>query len=129
MLVDWRRQKIPLIELYGMWEWLPATSAVKTRLAGIVDDRRWSDGEWMQAAQTTYLQTLLQVAWVGFRLTGDVPTFSPVRTPRTREDVAAERLAAAAAAEAERVQAARMDYLRTLRPPPGTHNLRPTLGR
>lgn len=110
-----------------MWEWLPPTSAVKTRLAGFVDDSRWGDAEWMQAAQTTYLQTLLQIAWVGFRLVGDAPQFAPVRTPRTREDVIAERLKAAEEAEAARVHDVRMDYLRTLRPPPGTHNLRPTI--
>lgn len=129
MLTDWRRQRIPLIELYGMWDWLPPTSAVKTRLAGVVDDRRWGDTEWMQAAQTTHLQTLLQAAWVGFRIPGDVPEFSPVPTPRTREDAAAERREAAATVEADRVHGARMDYLRAFRPPPGgSFDLRPKPG-
>ncbi|MER6809991.1 hypothetical protein ABT299_11980 [Spirillospora sp. NPDC000708] len=122
--MEWRQQKIPLIELYGMWTWLPPTSAVKTRLAGVVDDRRWGDMEMLQATQTTYLQTLLKIAWVGFRLPDDLPTFPPVKMPRTRADVAAERLKAREDAEAERMQAARMDYLRQMRPPPGAHNLR-----
>ncbi|MBO2459821.1 hypothetical protein [Actinomadura violacea] len=116
--MEWRRGRIPLIELYGLWEWLPSTSATKTAMAGVVDDRRWGDTEWLLAAQVTHLRTLLQVAWAGFRLPGDTPTFEPVRAPRTAADVAADRKKAREKAEADRLQAARMAYLRTLRPPP-----------
>ncbi|WP_242890804.1 hypothetical protein [Actinomadura litoris] len=121
-MTQWRQQKIPLIELYGMWTWLPSTSAVKTRLAGVVDDRRWGEMEMLLAAQTTYLQALLKIVWVGFRLP-DLPTLAPVATPRTRADVAAERLKAQADAENDKVHTARLDHLRQLRPPPVAHNL------
>jgi hypothetical protein len=85
-------------------------------MAGVVDDRRWGDTEWLLAAQVTHLRTLLQVAWVGFRLPGDAPTFQPVRTPRSAADVAADRKKAREQAEADQLQVARMAYLRKFRP-------------
>ena len=35
----------------------------------------------MRAANLTYLQTLVKVAWVGHRLKGKAPDYKPVSTP------------------------------------------------
>ncbi|MCW2900490.1 MAG: hypothetical protein JWO67_2755 [Streptosporangiaceae bacterium] len=47
----------------------------------------------MQATEITYLQTLLRIMWVGLRLKGDPPKTSPVKTPKTARDHAADKAA------------------------------------
>ncbi|TDD37897.1 hypothetical protein E1287_07520 [Actinomadura sp. KC06] len=72
---------MPLIELASYYGWLPEESATKAAQAGDEKGRRWSEREWMQAAQITYLQTVIQVLWVGLRLKGRPPKTAPVRAP------------------------------------------------
>lgn len=85
--------KIPLIELAAYYGWLPENSATKAAQAGDTQGRRWSEAEWLAAAQVTYLQTVLQVLWVGLRIKGSPPKVTPVKTPSyaQREPTAAEK--------------------------------------
>lgn len=79
--MEWRAGRIPLIELAAYYGWLPDESATKAAQAGDQAGRRWSEREWMAAAQITYLQTLYQILWVGLRLKGRPPKPGPVKTP------------------------------------------------
>lgn len=96
---------MPLIELAALYGWLPPESRTKSAQAGDMDDRRWSDRDWMTAAQVGLLQLLVQISWVGMRIEKQPPKFAPVRTPVTRAEYEREQ-----AQEAEfqaRVQALR----------------------
>lgn len=77
----WRAGRIPLIELAAFYGWLPEESATRAAQAGDDKGRRWAEREWLAAAQVTYLQTVLQILWVGLRLKGNPPKMAPVNTP------------------------------------------------
>ncbi|MFV2172345.1 hypothetical protein ACFHW2_11815 [Actinomadura sp. LOL_016] len=79
--MGWQAGEVPLIELAAYYEWLPEESATKAAQAGDSAGRRWSEADWMRAANLTYLQTLIKVAWVGHRLKGNAPDYKPVSTP------------------------------------------------
>ncbi|MCP9947280.1 hypothetical protein [Actinomadura madurae] len=72
---------MPLIEVAAYYGWLPEESATKSAQAGDKAGRRWSEQEWMQAAQITYLQTIISILWVGQRLKGRPPKSAPVSVP------------------------------------------------
>lgn len=72
---------MPLIELAAYYGWLPEESATKAAQAGDEHGRRWSEREWMLAAQITYLQSIIQILWVGLRIKGRPPQVTPVKAP------------------------------------------------
>ncbi|MFE9099843.1 hypothetical protein [Actinomadura geliboluensis] len=80
-LLAWREGRIPLIEAAAYYGWLPEESAAKSAQAGDKAGRRWSERDWMAAAQVTYLQTVIQILWVGLRLQGRAPKTTPVNAP------------------------------------------------
>lgn len=77
-----------------------------------MDDKRWTDADWMLAAQQQLLQLLIRIQWAGLGIKGDVPPMSPISIPRTaadkvREEAEAEEQRRRKAAHKARVMALR----------------------
>lgn len=110
--MDWHAGTIPLIELAAYYGWLPPESQTRTALAGDLQDRRWTERDWMQATEITYLQTLMRIMWIGLRIQGKPPKTSPIETPKTARDAAADK----AAEGRQRTHLARVAQLRKYSP-------------
>jgi hypothetical protein len=86
-LGEWRAGRMPLIELAALYGWLPPESRTKTAQAGDRADRRWSEREWLQAAQVTYMQAMVRILWVGMRIKGKPPEFKAVNSPGSEREL------------------------------------------
>lgn len=120
-LIQWRKGKIPLIELAAYYQWLPEESATKAAQAGDKAARRWSEQDWMVALQVTYTRLMLQVLWIGLRLKGSPPKTAPVKTPEYHRP---QKAKADQKKQAEHL--ARVRSLRRFAPPPPSPTPPPT---
>ena len=75
-------------ELRDLVDALPEDSATKAASAGDVEGRRWSQANYLQAAQYNALIVLIRLAWTGWQFKGTAPELKPIQPPKLAEDEA-----------------------------------------
>ena len=75
-------------ELRDLVDALPEDSATKAAVAGDVEGRRWSQANYLQAAQYNALIVLIRLAWTGWQFKGTAPELKPIQPPKLAEDEA-----------------------------------------
>lgn len=86
--MSWGEGSMSWAELRDLVDALPEDSATKAAMAGDVEGRRWSQADYLQAAQYNALILLVRLAWVGWQVKGTPPDLKAVEPPRLVEDEA-----------------------------------------